>query len=284
MIDQYLFHPASQKLLDVFINNPKGCLLLDSASDYDLEMATKYINDQIFKTNQDKHGYVYQLADNTIDSLRTLMANLHLTRLDAQKTRLLIIPNCHLMSLIMQNALLKNLEEPPVGSCFILTSSQSGQILSTISSRCQIIKLKKPLKEDLFKLYSQYDQKQLEQAYWASDGFLNLMHDYLTNQDSLIHQEINLAKQFLSFSLPQRLKFILGEKNLTNKDLEKNLNPLINGLWRISRASLLSSANLNEAQKMKLWRQKFITINKLKINLEDSLNPKLIALNLSLRF
>lgn len=41
-----------------------------------------------------------------------------------------------------QNALLKSLEEPGENNYFILTSSKPTNIINTISSRCQIIKLK----------------------------------------------------------------------------------------------------------------------------------------------
>lgn len=41
------------------------------------------------------------------------------------------------------NALLKSLEEPPKDSLIILIAKQSGEILPTIRSRCQIVKFKK---------------------------------------------------------------------------------------------------------------------------------------------
>ena len=54
-----------------------------------------------------------------------------------------------------QNALLKNLEEPPSSVRFILTASTTESLLSTISSRCQKLELTSSLQETL-------DQNQLE--------------------------------------------------------------------------------------------------------------------------
>lgn len=48
------------------------------------------------------------------------------------------------LSLEAQNALLKNLEEPPASVKFILTAPTTESLLSTISSRCQTLELSNP--------------------------------------------------------------------------------------------------------------------------------------------
>jgi DNA polymerase-3 subunit delta' len=50
--------------------------------------------------------------------------------------RFIIIEDAHLMSEEAQNALLKSLEEPPIGFIFILISDKADLLLDTIKSRC----------------------------------------------------------------------------------------------------------------------------------------------------
>ncbi|MEI7812518.1 MAG: hypothetical protein WCJ01_08845 [Ignavibacteria bacterium] len=65
---------------------------------------------------------------------------------DEIKYRLIIISNAHLMNDEAQNALLKNLEEPPEGIIFILLTNNKNQLLDTIISRSWVIDFE-PLQE-----------------------------------------------------------------------------------------------------------------------------------------
>lgn len=56
--------------------------------------------------------------------------------------RVIIIFNAEDMTIQAQNCLLKILEEPPNNTYFILTSGHQEQLLVTIRSRCQMIKMK----------------------------------------------------------------------------------------------------------------------------------------------
>lgn len=53
--------------------------------------------------------------------------------------RLVLIEDIHAMRKEAANCLLKTLEEPPAGNILILTASASRDVLTTISSRCQVI-------------------------------------------------------------------------------------------------------------------------------------------------
>jgi len=54
--------------------------------------------------------------------------------------RIFLISQVHLMSIPAANSLLKLLEEPPPQTILILTTSQLGQVLGTIKSRCQLVR------------------------------------------------------------------------------------------------------------------------------------------------
>lgn len=56
--------------------------------------------------------------------------------------RVILIDRADRMTTDAANCLLKNLEDPPAGTVFILTADEQEMLLSTIVSRCQMIRLK----------------------------------------------------------------------------------------------------------------------------------------------
>ena len=55
--------------------------------------------------------------------------------------RVIVIPDAENMTIQAQNSLLKILEEPPANTYFLLTSGRAEQILTTVRSRCRMIRL-----------------------------------------------------------------------------------------------------------------------------------------------
>jgi DNA polymerase III subunit delta' len=74
-----------------------------------------------------------------IDQIRSLQASLT-TRPGLADTRAIIIDAADDLERNGANALLKSLEEPPVGTFFFLVSHASDRLLPTIRSRCQILR------------------------------------------------------------------------------------------------------------------------------------------------
>lgn len=73
-----------------------------------------------------------------INSIRDIKKFLSLDYSDI-KYRIILISDAHLMNEAAQNALLKNLEEPPEGVIFILTTPFPALLRETIRSRCWIV-------------------------------------------------------------------------------------------------------------------------------------------------
>ncbi|MBZ0201028.1 MAG: hypothetical protein K8H86_14245 [Ignavibacteriaceae bacterium] len=63
--------------------------------------------------------------------------------------RVIIISDAHLMNEEAQNALLKNLEEPPEGVIFILTTPLPALLRETIRSRCWLVHFQPLLTQDI---------------------------------------------------------------------------------------------------------------------------------------
>jgi DNA polymerase-3 subunit delta' len=70
-----------------------------------------------------------------VEPARAFIARTAYRPLDGRR-RLAIIDDADLLEVGAQNALLKVLEEPPPGTCFVLVSSRADALLPTILSRC----------------------------------------------------------------------------------------------------------------------------------------------------
>lgn len=75
----------------------------------------------------------------TVDEVRRIGRLLSMTAQDGAY-RIVIVDPADDMNANAANALLKNLEEPPARTLFILIAHSSGSLLPTIRSRCQVIR------------------------------------------------------------------------------------------------------------------------------------------------
>lgn len=90
-----------------------------------------------------------------INSIREIKKFLSLEFSDVE-CRFIIISSAHLMSEPAQNALLKNLEEPPPGVVFILITSFPKRLRETIRSRCWIINFDPLSHEELVSILTKH--------------------------------------------------------------------------------------------------------------------------------
>lgn len=74
-----------------------------------------------------------------IEKIREIIYQVSLKPYEAKK-RIFIINDAEAMTLEAQNALLKVLEEPPQHHILILTTSNAAALLSTVLSRCKVLK------------------------------------------------------------------------------------------------------------------------------------------------
>ena len=92
-------------------------------------------------------GKPYQAKRNiTIDQIRGMQRRLA-TRPTLGRRRAIVIDPADDLEKNAVNALLKSLEEPPVGTFFLLVAHRPGQLLATIRSRCRILRFA-PLEPD----------------------------------------------------------------------------------------------------------------------------------------
>jgi DNA polymerase-3 subunit delta' len=89
----------------------------------------------------------------TVDEIRRVNRFLSMTAHDGSY-RIVIVDSADDMNTNAANALLKNLEEPPRRTLFVLIAHSAGALLPTIRSRCQAVRMRPLEKEDLLKVLS----------------------------------------------------------------------------------------------------------------------------------
>ncbi|HEY4191274.1 MAG TPA: DNA polymerase III subunit delta' [Mesorhizobium sp.] len=93
----------------------------------------------------------------TVDEIRKVSRFLSMTSHDGGY-RIVIIDPADDMNTNAANALLKNLEEPPARTLFILVVHAPGSLLPTIRSRCQLVRLSPLGVDDLMSVLDAADQ------------------------------------------------------------------------------------------------------------------------------
>ena len=136
--------------------------------------------------NEDAHGQVQTVKGSgasgqiKVDSVRAINENVNFSSLGGEK-RVVIIQNCENFNQSSANALLKNLEEPKDDITYILTTTDTSKILSTIRSRCQVFSIAKPTLEECKNYFANVSDPQKDSLIKIYDGNIGLVKAALEN-------------------------------------------------------------------------------------------------------
>jgi len=127
-----------------------------------------------------------------IEVIKDLRAYLEL-KAQLSRRKAVIVLELELMAHLAANVFLKTVEEPPPDTLIILTSCNSGMILPTIKSRCQVLHFA-PLEEEILAsvLTSRVDldPRRLSFVIRAADGSLGLAEKYCRHRVWEIRDEV----------------------------------------------------------------------------------------------
>lgn len=243
-----------------------SCLWLKEGAHPDFKLITSeddYDSEGNIKKNSTKRIII------TIAQIRQLYDYLSLSTHQVAGFRVIVISPAEVLNLAAANALLKMLEEPPSNTIFLLVSSQPQQLLPTIISRCQVIDMPIPSKNNAIEWLNAQGVNQPEVALqYAGGAPLDALRlqDQINSNDKVIKQlslggkldPFNAAQLFLSLGMSrainviQKWTFDLVSFKLVHKlhyhveyeralqELSKSVN--LSGL-------LLFERQLNEAKK-----------------------------------
>lgn len=138
-----------------------------------------------------------------INSVREIRKYISTTT-DEINYRFILILDAHLMNETAQNALLKNLEEPPEGIIFIFLTHDSEKLLQTILSRCWQINFEpisfESVSQILVKNFS-IEEKLAQKVAVFSEGSPLVALDLINNQfENILERTISI----LRFSLAKK--------------------------------------------------------------------------------
>ena len=216
----------------------------------------------------------------SIDAVREAI---HFTTLrtptkDGTTGRVVVIQDAHLLTAQAQNALLKTIEEPPIGTVLILAAASEQAILPTIRSRAQCIALQLPGSEDVMAYFARkgYAADAIRRALLMSGGLPGLMHALLgTNTDHPLVAATNMARDILQKSPFERL--VLAE------DLAKQRQLWLDVLFILGQMAAVSlQQNGNNASAARRWQKVLAASHEAERQTLQSGQLKLVLLNFML--
>lgn len=211
-----ILHPQTRHQVEEFVKAPSHALLLAGASGSGKKTLALGLAEEVLQLPANsfaQHPYGLIITAETgkaigIEAVRKLDQFLAL-KVPGRTTfdRIAVIEDAQLLTIEAQNALLKTLEEPPIGTLLILTVNQAQTMLPTIRSRAQLIVVGR-LEQEAVKAYfadRNFDEKEVAQAYAISGGLPGLMQALLSETDHPLLQATGVARQILSQSAHERL-------------------------------------------------------------------------------
>ena len=141
-------------------------------------------------------------ASNTgVDHVRENIINFSRVAPGKGKYKVFIIDEVHMLSISAFNALLKTLEEPPVGVIFILCTTEIHKVPLTIISRCQRFDFKRiGLVDMVKKLEYIVDQEKIKVEAGILEAIARQADGYLRDAESILGQIISIGGQEITKS------------------------------------------------------------------------------------
>jgi len=258
-----ILHPSTRAKTDTLIAKPPHGILITGF--YGPNTLAKYIARKILN-NEDIESHPYCLIikpkDNkaiSIEEIRSIERFLSLKVLSKDKyNRVVIIEDAQNLSLSAQNALLKTIEEPPIGTIMILSANSALNILPTVRSRLQLIVASQPPIDLIRSNYMDIDEAEFNRAYSLSAGNPEVLDEIINNNDHKLIEATKIARDIISKNIFERLLMV--------NDLSKDTSQVKDILFIMQQMAEVSLKTTNKNSKQ--W-QKILTAS---FNAQDQIN------------
>jgi len=274
-----VIHPVTSKHITAFTDKPSHALLLLGPKGSGKFALAKKIAEAILgiPTITDYPYSLHMVPEGTsigIEAIRRIEQFLTL-KVPGKELyrRVIIIEQAERLSLEAQNALLKNLEEPPADTLILMTATHASGLLSTIRSRAQTIVVNKPDSLTLSQQFPHIDPAIYARAHAMSGGRPGLLSELLTETDHPLNLAADYARQLLSKSMYNRL--LLVDELARKPDLAANVTLI---LQQMAHISLQTATGVAFAR----WQNVLTASYQASEALAGSAQPKLVLTNLML--
>jgi hypothetical protein len=277
-----VLHVDASSKLDELLKNPAHAMVLAGDAGSGKTHIVRGLATALLQvTSLENAAYYREIAPKnssiTIEQVRALAEFFRLKVPGTTKiARIAVLQDADTMSTEAQNALLKLLEEPPLRSVIILTSSRPKQLLRTIRSRVQLVYLPSPDPQTLQEHFTVagYDKTAISSAILRAGGDVAEIERILKAETP--DDTVSLVKQALSGSPYDRL--LMVESIAKQKD--KGLS-FVTTLTAVATASLHAAATKN-APSLERWKNIVQTVHITEDAYARNGNAKLVLTELML--
>lgn len=175
------------------------------------ELSSSFAHPDVFTVSQEEKI--------KIEQIRELGRFLSLSSYSS-KNKVAIVNNIEQFGKEAANALLKTLEEPPPNSVIILIASKPGKVLSTITSRCQIIRFY-PVRESELANYMKRQHPDIsDDLIKISAGRPGVALGLINNKDFYLNKQNSLKNFKTLFSKNIAERFDLAKNIVEQEDIQ----------------------------------------------------------------
>lgn len=195
-----------------------------------------------------------------IEQVRAMQQSLALAPYQS-KYRVVLIPDFQRATTGASNALLKSLEEPPSRAILILTADARESLLETISSRCEVVRLRPMRIDDLAKeLQARHGLSEAESRKLAqlAGGRVGTAMHYLRDGDlrEKYNDALDQLEEILGLNIRGRLKYV--EKLQKAKGQARETYGFLIATWLTFWRDVLICSEAGEVPLVNLEKEELI--------------------------
>lgn len=269
-----VIHPVTRQAIERLAAKPSHAVLIAGQKGIGKRSLANYVAATLVSKPVEElpnYPYIYLLSSEktnniSVEDVRELEHFLS-RRVPGDAPRIVIIEDAQFMSTEAQNALLKTLEEPPLGSTILLTATNEYALLPTVRSRATTLRVVRPENQALNEYFvaQGHPQDVVKKNLFLAGGLPGLTAALLADSaDHPLVSAVNTAREILQKNAFERLCMV--DELVKQKELCRDVLQILQQMAHIALLSPKASPR---------WRRVLETAYETGENIANSAQPKL---------